>query len=91
MSFDMMFRSIFENKLLLAFPGEELSNTIVGLVNLRLPAMDALGLPGVSQRVLIVNENFTVVDVLFCHIFCLFLLFMGAFHVFIVKCYVICE
>ena len=78
MSFDMMFRYIFENKLLLAFPGEELSNTIVGLVNLRLPAVDALGLPGVSQRVLIVNENFTVVDVLFFHLFLSFSAFLWA-------------
>ena len=89
MSFDMMFRSIFENKLLLAFPGEELSNIIVGLVNLRLPALDALGLPGVSQRVSIVNENFTVVDVLFCHIFLSFSAFYGCISC--IHCQMLCD
>ena len=60
----------------------------MGLVNLRLPAVDALGLPGVSQRVLIVNENFTVVDVLFCYIFLSFSAFYG--RISCIHCQMLC-
>ena len=61
----------------------------MALVNLRLPAVDALGIPGVSQRVSIVNENFIVVDVLFCHIFLSFSAFYG--RVSCIHCQMLCD
>ena len=60
------------------------------------PSADSVMIPLVSKRVPSVAGDFPMrilllLIFLFCHTFLSFSAFMGAFHVFIVKCYVICK